>query len=109
MSVPQAPLSAKTPALPASTATPTPAATPAFNGTFTCEHCQKPTQFLGISRAMRLLTVSRSTIYYWMDRGWIHWRLLPSGRRVICMESLSSSSKPSAAGGRALKVGAANS
>jgi hypothetical protein len=86
-----------------------PATTPAFNATFSCEHCQKPTQFLGISRAMRLLGVSRSTIYYWMDRGWIHWRLLPSGRRVICLESLSSPGKPSAASGRALKVKAANS
>ncbi len=38
-----------------------------------------------------MIGVSRSTIYYWMDRGWIHWRLLPSGRRVICMSSLSSS------------------
>jgi hypothetical protein len=27
--------------------------------------------------------VSRSTVYYWMDRAWIHWRELPSGRRVI--------------------------
>ena len=33
--------------------------------------------------------VSRSTVYYWMDRAWIHWRELPSGRRIICQESLS--------------------
>jgi hypothetical protein len=26
-----------------------------------------------------------------MQRGLIHWRLLPSGRRVICQSSLSSS------------------
>jgi hypothetical protein len=43
---------------------------------FFCEHCQKETHFL-------------STIYYWMDRHWIHWRELPSRRRVICKESLS--------------------
>jgi len=26
---------------------------------------------------------------YWMDHSWIHWRELPSSRRVICVESLS--------------------
>lgn len=64
---------------------------PALGPTLQCEQCKCPTQFLGVSRAVRLIAVSRSTIYYWMDRGWIHWRLLPSGRRVICLGSLSSS------------------
>ncbi len=60
--------------------------------TFPCEECKCETQCLGVARAVRYLAVSRSTIYYWMGRGWIHWRLLPSGRRVICLESLSHSS-----------------
>ncbi len=59
--------------------------------TFQCEQCRSLSQFVGIPRVVRMIGVSRSTIYYWMDRGWIHWRLLPSGRRVICMSSLSSS------------------
>ncbi len=58
---------------------------------FTCEQCNCETHFLGVARAVRYLGVSRSTIYYWMGRGWVHWRLLPSGRRVICLESLSHS------------------
>lgn len=61
---------------------------------FPCEHCGCVTQFIGTSRAVRLMGVSRSTIYYWMERGWIHWRLLPSGRRVICRAALSSGATP---------------
>lgn len=56
---------------------------------FFCEHCQKETRFLPIHFALAVAGVSRSTIYYWMEHGWIHWRRLPSGRRVICQESLS--------------------
>ena len=71
-------LPAQTPALPASA--------------FHCDLCQKPARFLSPSRAAVLAAVSRSTIYYWMRHGWVHWRLLPSQRRVICMESLSRAS-----------------
>jgi len=56
---------------------------------FYCEHCQRETHFLPIQFAVALTGVSRSTMYYWMDRRWIHWRELPSRRRVICKESLS--------------------
>jgi predicted DNA-binding transcriptional regulator AlpA len=56
---------------------------------FFCEHCQKETHFLPVHFAVALTGVSRSTMYYWMDRRWIHWRELPSRRRVICKESLS--------------------
>jgi len=56
---------------------------------FYCEHCQKETHFLPIQFAVAITGVSRSTVYYWMDRRWIHWRELPSRRRVICKESLS--------------------
>lgn len=66
--------------------------------TLLCEHCNCMTQFLGTSRAVRRLGVSRSTIYYWMERGWVHWRLLPSGRRVICRASLSKAAPNSSPG-----------
>jgi predicted DNA-binding transcriptional regulator AlpA len=56
---------------------------------FFCEHCQKETHFLPVHFAVALTGVSRSTMYYWMDRRWIHWRELPSRRRIICKESLS--------------------
>ena len=53
-----------------------------------CECCHKETRFLPMQFAVSLTGRCRSTIYYWMDRGWIHWRELPSGRRLICEESL---------------------
>lgn len=82
---------------------------PAFGPTFLCEHCERPTQFASISRILRLVRVSRSTIYYWMDRGWIHWRVLPSGRRVICQASLSRPAKESTPKLTSAAGGAANS
>ena len=56
---------------------------------FFCEYCGKETKFLSISAIQKVADVCRSTVYYWMDRAWIHWRELPSGRRIICQESLS--------------------
>src|SRR6266700_3933193 len=56
---------------------------------FFCEHCRRDTKFLPIRITIQVAEVSRSTVYYWMDRAWVHWRVLPSGRRVICQESLS--------------------
>jgi hypothetical protein len=64
---------------------------------FFCHHCQKETHFLPIQFAVALAGVSRSTMYYWMDRRWIHWRELPSRRRIICKESLSHPAEPAAA------------
>ena len=61
---------------------------------FFCEQCKKETQFLMIRSVILLTGVSRSTIYYWMDRSWIHWIELPSCRRVICKESLSHQGRP---------------
>ena len=58
---------------------------------FYCECCRKNTTFLTIKKTIEFALVSRSTLYYWMEREWIHWRALPSGRRVICQESLSHS------------------
>jgi predicted site-specific integrase-resolvase len=56
---------------------------------FFCERCKKDTKFLPIRITTQVAGVSRSTVYYWMEHAWIHWRELPSGRRVICQESLS--------------------
>ena len=57
--------------------------------TFFCQQCSKETEFLPVFKAVKAAGVSRSTIYYWIDHNWIHWRELPSSRRVICVESLS--------------------
>jgi len=54
-----------------------------------CENCQKESNFLPIYMAIKIAGVSRSTIYYWLERGWVHWLELPSRRRVICEASLS--------------------
>jgi|tagenome__1003787_1003787.scaffolds.fasta_scaffold10640951_1 hypothetical protein len=56
---------------------------------FFCEHCGKETHFVPIHRAILITGVSRSTVYYWIDKEWVHWIELPSGRRVICEEALS--------------------
>jgi predicted DNA-binding transcriptional regulator AlpA len=57
--------------------------------TFKCDVCQMEVRFLSLQNSMHAAGVCRSTIYYWMERGWIHWRELPSGRRMICHNSLS--------------------
>jgi hypothetical protein len=64
---------------------------------FYCDSCRKETVFLTINKTIEFAVVSRSTIYHWMDREWIHWRELPSGRRVICQDSLSHPARPGAA------------
>lgn len=56
---------------------------------FFCERCQKESSFLPIYLVTKIAGVSRSTIYYWMDHAWVHWRELPSGRRIICEDCLS--------------------
>jgi len=54
-----------------------------------CEYCHKDTTFLPLHSAIALAGVSRSTMYYWMEHRWVHWRETPSGRRLICEASLS--------------------
>jgi predicted DNA-binding transcriptional regulator AlpA len=54
-----------------------------------CEYCKKETKFLPLCTAIAVVGVSRSTMYYWMEHHWVHWRELPSGRRLICEASLS--------------------
>lgn len=56
--------------------------------TFFCERCQQKTEFLPIFRAKLAAGVSRSTVYYWIEKEWVHWVELPSGRKVICGRSL---------------------
>ena len=59
-----------------------------ISSAFFCEHCHRETSFVPIPFGCALARVSRSTIYNWMARAWIHWLEMPSGRRVICQESL---------------------
>lgn len=56
---------------------------------FFCERCRRESKFLPIYAVMKVAGVSRSTIYYWLEHGWVHCRQLASGRRVICESSLS--------------------
>jgi hypothetical protein len=53
-----------------------------------CEHCQKETRFMPIHFAIQEIGVSRTTLYYWMQRELVHWLELPSGRPLICQQSL---------------------
>jgi hypothetical protein len=59
-----------------------------------CARCKKDVNFLPISTAIRLAAISRSTLYYWMEHGWIHWSELRGGHRVICPESLNRALTP---------------
>jgi len=54
-----------------------------------CHKCNRETIFHPIYRAAKIAGVSRATIYNWMQNDLVHWRVLPSGRRVICENSLS--------------------
>jgi len=42
---------------------------------FYCERCKKETHFLPIHQTMRIAGVSRSTIYYWFEKNWVHFGL----------------------------------
>lgn len=61
---------------------------------FFCERCQKESNLLPIYAAIKFAGVCRSTMYHWMEHGWVHWCELPSGRRVICETSLSRPANP---------------
>lgn len=56
---------------------------------FFCQQCERETRFLPLYLARRYAGVSRTTLYYWIRRDWVHYRRLASGRRVVCQESLS--------------------
>lgn len=71
---------------------------------FHCERCNKETHFMPIYRVLAMTGVSRSTIYYWMSKQWVHWMTLPSGRKLLCVESLHQSGSASS---KALSKGAA--
>ena len=58
---------------------------------FFCEECGRETRFLRMHIARSFAGVSRTTMYYWIQRDWVHSRELASGRRVVCEESLSRS------------------
>ena len=56
--------------------------------TFFCETCQILAEFQSVQETIAKVNISRSTLYFWMDRGWVHWLVLPNNRRLICLESL---------------------
>ncbi len=56
---------------------------------FFCAECGRETRFLPMHIARRFAGISRTTMYYWIRREWVHCRELASGRRVVCQESLS--------------------
>ncbi len=43
-----------------------------------CERCQKESNFLPIHAVIKVAGVSRSTIYYWLEHGWVHCLQLPA-------------------------------
>jgi predicted site-specific integrase-resolvase len=53
-----------------------------------CGDCACEREAVPIYKAMALVGVSRATIYRWIERGWVHGVQLPSGRQMICRDSL---------------------
>lgn len=39
---------------------------------FFCERCERESNFLPIYVVVKIEGVSRSTIYYWTEHGWLH-------------------------------------
>lgn len=56
--------------------------------TLFCNKCHKETLHVRFQRAREIAGVSRSTLYYWLNKEWIHWKELPSGRKLVCQDSL---------------------
>jgi transcriptional regulator GlxA family with amidase domain len=59
-----------------------------LSAAFFCEQCQKETKFLPIHFALQITRVSESTVFHWMKRGWVHWRPVAGGNRLVCQDSL---------------------
>ncbi|PYU32716.1 MAG: hypothetical protein DMG31_10235 [Acidobacteria bacterium] len=56
--------------------------------TFFCRRCRKETKFLPIHFAVAATGVSRASFYRWMERRFIHYRELPTGHRMLCLDSI---------------------
>lgn len=69
-----------------------------------CGVCGLEADFVPIYAAAKIAAVSRSTMYYWIQKRWVHWCELASGRKVICCNSLvrdlSKTAVPAAGTGR---------
>jgi len=52
-------------------------------------------KLLNVEQARAILGISRRTIYYWFEKGWLEYVRMPSGRRLIYADSLLSKGRPS--------------
>ncbi len=53
-----------------------------------CKQCSKERKFLPIHFAIAATGVSRASFYRWMERRVIHYRELPTGHRMLCLDSI---------------------
>ena len=56
-----------------------------FGGTMTDESGRR---LVNIVQACAMTGKCRRTIYFWMERGWLEYRRVPSGHRLIFADSL---------------------
>jgi excisionase family DNA binding protein len=54
-----------------------------------CKQCRKYQKFLSIDSAAAITGCNRSSIYRWINQGWLHWHELAGGHRLVCVQSLS--------------------
>jgi len=53
-----------------------------------CQHCGEKTEYLNINETTAEASISRRTIYDWIDQGRLHLAQNPSGHKFICRRSL---------------------
>jgi excisionase family DNA binding protein len=53
-----------------------------------CPRCHRSISFVGVTSAAKVMSVSRKTIYQWIDKGLVTTCRTASGRQLICYSSL---------------------
>ena len=53
-----------------------------------CKHCRKYRKFLTIDTAAVMAGCNRSSVYRWLNNGWLHHLDVSSGHRLVCLQSL---------------------
>jgi hypothetical protein len=55
---------------------------------FRCDQHGVEVRWIPPSEVSKLTGAHVRTVHNWMDRGWVHTRMLPSGRKVVCERSV---------------------
>jgi predicted site-specific integrase-resolvase len=53
-----------------------------------CDACKDKVEWIHVRDVCEMTGVTRQTVCSWMNRGFLHTLLLPSGRRLVCKRSV---------------------